>query len=620
MSGTSVCRSTSIRLGFLVYCLLALVKVEAAEVPSDKVFTAERNRIAVMEQVAPSVVAVFGEESAGGGSGVLVSRDGYVITNFHVIQGAGAFLRCGLNDGKLYDAVVTGIDPTGDVAVIKMLGRDNFSAAKLGNSDDLSVGDWVFAMGNPFLLAADYHPTVTYGIVSGLHRYQYPSNTILEYTDCIQTDASINPGNSGGPLFNMRGELVGINGRASFEKRGRVNSGAAYAISINQIKKFLDPLRYGRIVDHATLGATVVANSQGVIIVSEIQQNSDAFVAGLRLDDEIVSFGSRPIRSVNQFKNILGIYPQGAKVPLVYRREGKKHEISVRLQGLHERSQLVSFVEGDSPKSPRREEQPQKPEKPAQPAPGKVPEKKNVKGQQKPSQTFPEQWKHLYVYRSGYANYHFNLEQRNACLAELRNLGSPDQWKGLWQISGVTGQKLPFEFKLGKTGAGLILEKDQFYQSFLEDEGWKDEPAGSGGLLAAWRHIQIMLTGGAEKFTECSYWGIEEWGEPSAVCDVVRCDLAATTSYWYFRRPDHLWVGIRFHLMEDATPCEMSWEQWGNFKERRFPAEITVKGSVNFRQHFKVKSLSVVEKPAESLPQEKSAPGKNPNREGTPSD
>ncbi|KAE9852035.1 trypsin-like serine protease, partial [Escherichia coli] len=134
-------------------------------------------------------------------------------------------LKCGMNDGKLYDAVIVGVDPTGDVALIKLLGRDDFPAAELGNSDDLKVGEWCIVAGNPFLLATDFQPTITYGIVSGVHRYQYPSGTLLEYADCIQTDASINPGNSGGPLFNTQGELVGINGRGSFEKRGRVNVG-----------------------------------------------------------------------------------------------------------------------------------------------------------------------------------------------------------------------------------------------------------------------------------------------------------------------------------------------------------------------------------------------------------
>jgi S1-C subfamily serine protease len=262
-------------------------------------------------------------------------------------------MKCGLNDGNLYDAVIVGIDPTGDVALIKLLGRDDFPAATLGDSDRVKVGDWVYAMGNPFLLANDFQPTVTYGIVSGTHRYQYPAGTFLEYTDCLQVDASINPGNSGGPLFNERGELIGINGRISVDKRGRVNSGAGFAISINQIKHFLGHLKGGRIVDHATLGATVTTETDGTIVVKDILEQSEAYRRGLREDDEVVSFAGRPIRSVNQFKNILGIFPSGWQLPLVYRREGQKHEIYVRLRTLHRKSEFMA-ADDDKPERPRR--------------------------------------------------------------------------------------------------------------------------------------------------------------------------------------------------------------------------------------------------------------------------
>ncbi|MFM8289213.1 MAG: S1C family serine protease, partial [Planctomycetaceae bacterium] len=295
-----------------------------------QVLEAQSERVKVMARVAPSVVAIFGAGGGGGGSGVLISPDGFALTNFHVTSGAGDFMKCGLNDGRLYDAVIVGIDPTGDVALVKLFGRDDFPVATLGDSDQLRVGDAIFAMGNPFLLATDFSPTVTYGIVSGTHRYQGPAGTFLEYTDCIQVDASINPGNSGGPLFNEAGEMVGINGRGSFEKRGRVNSGAGYAISINQIKHFLDHLRGGLIVDHATLGATLATREDGSVVVSGILDASEAFRRGLRTEDEIASFANRPIRSVNQFKNVLGIFPKGWKLPLVFRREGKKSEIVVR--------------------------------------------------------------------------------------------------------------------------------------------------------------------------------------------------------------------------------------------------------------------------------------------------
>ncbi|MEO1999144.1 MAG: trypsin-like peptidase domain-containing protein, partial [Planctomycetaceae bacterium] len=168
--------------------------VSVAKAVDPAVVEAERSRVAVVEKVASSVVAIFARGGAGGGSGVLISADGYALSNFHVTRGAGDFMKCGLNDGKLYDAVIVGIDPTGDVALIKLLGREDFPYAELGDSGALQVGDWVLAMGNPFLLATDFRPTVTYGIVSGVHRYQYPAGTILEYSDCIQVDASINPG------------------------------------------------------------------------------------------------------------------------------------------------------------------------------------------------------------------------------------------------------------------------------------------------------------------------------------------------------------------------------------------------------------------------------------------
>ena len=201
-------------------------------------------------------------------------------------------------------------------------------------------------MGNPFLLATDLQPTVTYGIVSGVHRYQFPAGTLLEYADCMQTDASINPGNSGGPLFDAQGRLIGINGRGSFEKRGRVNVGAAYAISINQIKNFLGALRGGRIVDHATLGATVDSDADGRVVVTEILETSDAYRRGLRCDDEIISFGGRPISTPNGFKNVLGIFPKGWRVPLSYRRDGKRYDVLVRLAGVHGEEELLEKIGG----------------------------------------------------------------------------------------------------------------------------------------------------------------------------------------------------------------------------------------------------------------------------------
>src|SRR5687768_15467548 len=264
---------------FVSWCLVIDASALAAEVPQP-VLAAEQQRIDAIAKATRSAVAVFANDGNGGGSGVVITPDGYALTNFHVVQPAGNYMKCGMADGNLYEAVIVGIDPVGDVALIKLLGRDDFPAATMADSDKVRVGDWCFAIGNPFLLATDFQPTVTYGIVSGVHRYQYPAGTLLEYADCLQTDASINPGNSGGPLFNAAGELIGVNGRGSFEKRGRVNVGVGYAISINQIKHFLGDLRSGRIVDHATLGASVSTDSDGRVLVTNILESSDAYRRG----------------------------------------------------------------------------------------------------------------------------------------------------------------------------------------------------------------------------------------------------------------------------------------------------------------------------------------------------
>ncbi|MEO1970503.1 MAG: trypsin-like peptidase domain-containing protein, partial [Pirellulaceae bacterium] len=153
-----------------------------------EVRAAEGHRIAAVNKAVQAAVAVFSPGGGGGGSGVVITPDGYALTNFHVVKPAGNYMHCGMADGRRYDAVLVGIDPTGDVALIKLLGRDDFPVAEITDSDQLRVGDWCFAVGNPFLLATDFKPTVTFGVVSGVHRYQYPAGTLLEYADCIQTD------------------------------------------------------------------------------------------------------------------------------------------------------------------------------------------------------------------------------------------------------------------------------------------------------------------------------------------------------------------------------------------------------------------------------------------------
>ncbi len=304
-----------------------------------KVRQAEQQRIDLIARVSPATVCVTTSDKSSGGSGVIISPDGYGLTNFHVVMGLGKSRTgiAGLADGTSCPLEVLGVDPTGDLAMFRLTGRDHFDFATLGDSDAIHVGDEVIALGNPFMLAEDYHPTATFGIISGLHRYQFGADArSLVYTDCIQIDASINPGNSGGPLFDMAGRLIGINGRASFKHdllKSRINVGVAYAITINQIKRFIPAMKQGWLVEHGTLGATVTDTDDGPVF-DRVLQPSAASRAGIRIGDRLVALDGRPITSANALLNVLGVYPAGWPVEITVHRDGLDRRRQVILDPL----------------------------------------------------------------------------------------------------------------------------------------------------------------------------------------------------------------------------------------------------------------------------------------------
>ncbi len=291
---------------------------------------AESARVAVMARVAPAVCSVMQIGQAGGGSGVVFDPAGFVLTNFHCVgKPEVKKMSIGLPDGELYEATVLGIDPGSDLAVLLLHGKragQVFPHAPLGDSDALLVGEQVFAMGNPFLLATDFQPTTTMGIVSGTHRYQPGGgNRMLVYPDCIQVDAPVNPGNSGGPLFNLQGEVVGINGRISVGDRGRVNVGVGFAIASNQIANFLPDLMAGKHAEHGTLDmnawfmqAPGEKGRHGVFVQS-VFEDSVVSKVGVKLGDEITRFNGTQVRSANQLATLVGVLPAGAEVNLGFR-------------------------------------------------------------------------------------------------------------------------------------------------------------------------------------------------------------------------------------------------------------------------------------------------------------
>ncbi len=535
------------------------------------VLSAQQERIRVIEAAAKTSVSVFAGTS-GGGSGVLISPDGYALTNFHVVQPAGITMRCGLNDGELYEAVLVGLDPTGDLAVIKLLGKDAFPYAPIGDSDTVSVGDTCYTIGNPFLLATNLQPSVSAGIVSGVHRYQFPAGTLLEYADCLQVDAAINPGNSGGGLFNASGELIGINGRASFEKRGRINVGAGYAISANQVQNFLGILKSGHLADHATLGATVATSADGRVVVSDILESSDTWRKGLRIDDEIIELAGRSVRSVNAFKNILGTLPAGWRIPVVFRRAGRPSEIFIELAGVHTPAMLNELMAGR--RAP-----------PSQSKPGNKPEPKPNPLAPDPAD-LPESIRKFYEPRFGYANFYFNrIELERVRDVLQRRKSASEQQETSWQYQGQLEAGGSFEIELGDQSATISLptgisrwEQAAADAGLSAEAGFDSSPPVSGGMLAALTMWRRLLIQGAHNIEgRITYWGQQPLYSASTnqLADVLELTTSSCRARFFIDEFGNI-SQVTFFLGASSTSCDLHFDGLGKRGPYWQPTHLTV--------------------------------------------
>lgn len=268
-----------------------------------------------------------------GGSGVIVRPDGLMLTNDHVLENRRTFdVRIG--DGRSFKARLLGTDPVGDLAALKLdvPAGETVPHLDLGDSEALRVGDEVLAVGNPFALGVlDQAPTFTSGIVSALHHTQGT------YTECIVTDAEVNPGNSGGPLVNMRGEIVGINGQISTRYGLRSNTGLGFAISARQIRLWLPRLEAagGEEVKHARLAGLQFESTDRVqaasVAVREVADGSPAAEAGFRAGDVITVLDGVPVPNAARLDGLLGIYPDGQRVPITVRRADGEAALDVKL-------------------------------------------------------------------------------------------------------------------------------------------------------------------------------------------------------------------------------------------------------------------------------------------------
>lgn len=278
-------------------------------------------------------------EQVGFGSGVIISKDGYIITNNHVVANATEVLVT-LNDNREFTAKVVGNDTQSDIALLKIEGND-FPYLTFGNSDALKVGEWVLAVGNPFNLTS----TVTAGIVSAKNRGNVMGGNNLGIQSFIQVDAAVNPGNSGGALVNTRGELVGIN-TAIFSQTGNF-AGYAFAVPISIAGKVASDLKeYGK-VQRALLGisapnieairsddparARELSQIEGVL-VEDFAERSAARAAGMEKGDIIKSINNVPIKNFSELQNQLNRYRPGNTVKVTVERNGKNRDLNVELK------------------------------------------------------------------------------------------------------------------------------------------------------------------------------------------------------------------------------------------------------------------------------------------------
>ena len=267
------------------------------------------------------------------GSGFVISPDGYIVTNNHVIENVDR-IDVVFSDGRELEATVVGRDPKTDIALIRVEPKQSLSALALGDSDVVRPGEWVIAIGNPFGL----EHTVTAGIVSAKHRNIGQGS----YDDFIQTDAAINPGNSGGPLLNLRGEVIGINTAMN----PRANT-IGFTVPINMAKQILPQLRADGHVTRGWLGVVIQGvtpelasefglEKEGGALISRVLPDGPAAKSKLRAGDVIVEFNAEPIEEWNELPRVVAGTSVDTKVPLVVMRDGQRKTLEVQVGEMDE--------------------------------------------------------------------------------------------------------------------------------------------------------------------------------------------------------------------------------------------------------------------------------------------
>jgi serine protease Do len=285
-------------------------------------------------------------QSTSLGSGVIISEDGYIVTNNHVVNGAEEIVVTLSDSDKEYKAKIIGLDSKTDLAVIK-IDEKNLQTIPFANSDNLQEGDVVFALGNPFGIGS----TITQGIISALNKNRIGIN---EYENFIQTDASINPGNSGGALIDSRGALIGIN-RAIISRSGD-NNGIGFAIPSNMVKKIASSLVSKGKIERGYLGVTIddltselkelYTNKEGALI-KDVAEKSAADIAKIKRGDLIIKVNDTKIKNANELMNLIGSLSPNEKISITYERSNKIYTVNVKLHKIESDTAVNSETNND---------------------------------------------------------------------------------------------------------------------------------------------------------------------------------------------------------------------------------------------------------------------------------
>jgi hypothetical protein len=349
-------------------------------------------------------------------------------------------------------------------------------------------------------------------------------------------------------------------------------------------------------VDHATLGATVAQGEDGSVRVSDILETSDAYRRGLRYDDQIVAFGGRRIETPNGFKNVLGIFPKGWRVPLVFRRQGQDHTSWVQLAGVHGPEELIERVQ----RRPRPEAPPGEPAprpgqrksrppdgapqpRPSQPSPpdrptpdGQEPGPRERRTAGEPAPPIPPEVQKLIEVRPGFANYYFNRQHRQRVWDRLVAHGDFANVRGPWRFSGeMSGAAVTLE--LTDTGGRGLFPQGEFRLDAAQDLDQQLGPPGSGGLLAALHLWRQFLVEGPEPFGQCDYYGTAPYPDLEGLADVLVATRNVAEVELAFDPASGRLARLIVTAVPDTDGCELRFGDYRALDGRDVPHQIEVR-------------------------------------------